>query len=52
MKGINDTGHSKAKFTAQKFDHAKIACNKYLQLEPSGPLAEEVKSYLATITAK
>jgi tetratricopeptide (TPR) repeat protein len=39
-------------FNAQKFDDAKTACNKYLQLEPSGPHADEVKSFLATIPAK
>ncbi len=39
-------------FNAQKFDDAKAACNKYLQLEPSGPHADEVKSFLATIPAK
>jgi len=27
-------------FSAQKFDDAKTACSKYLQLEPSGPHAE------------
>jgi len=39
-------------FNAQKFDDAKTACNKYLQLEPSGAHADEVKSFLATIPAK
>jgi tetratricopeptide (TPR) repeat protein len=39
-------------FSAQKFDDAKTACNKYLQLEPSGPHADEVKSFLATMPAK
>ncbi len=39
-------------FNAQKFDDAKTACNKYLQLDPSGPHADEVKSFLATIPAK
>ena len=39
-------------FNAQKFDDAKAACNKYLQLEPSGSHADEVKSFLATIPAK
>ena len=39
-------------FSAQKFDDAKTACNKYLQLEPSGPHADEVKSFLATIPVK
>ena len=36
-------------YNAQKFEDAKSACNKYLQLEPSGPHAEEVKSFLATM---
>ena len=39
-------------FSAQKFDDAKTACNKYLQLEPSGPHADEVKSFLAAMPAK
>jgi len=39
-------------FNAQKFDDAKTACNNYLKLEPSGPHADEVKSFLATIPAK
>jgi tetratricopeptide (TPR) repeat protein len=39
-------------FSAQKFDDAKAVCNKYLQLEPSGPHADEVKSFLATMPAK
>jgi tetratricopeptide (TPR) repeat protein len=39
-------------FNAQKFDDAKTACNKYLQLEPSGSHAEEVKTFLATMSAK
>ena len=39
-------------FNAQKFDDAKTACNKYLQLEPSGPHAEEVKAFLAQMPAK
>ena len=39
-------------FNAQKFDDAKTACNKYLQLEPSGPHAEEVKTFLAQMPAK
>jgi tetratricopeptide (TPR) repeat protein len=39
-------------FNAQKFDDAKTACNKYLQLEPSGPHADEVKAFLAQIPAK
>jgi tetratricopeptide (TPR) repeat protein len=39
-------------FTAQKFEDAKNSCNKYLQLEPSGAYAEEVKTFLAQIPAK
>ncbi|MGZ4856040.1 MAG: tetratricopeptide repeat protein, partial [Candidatus Angelobacter sp.] len=39
-------------FNAQKFDDARTSCNKYLQLEPSGPHAEEVKTFLAQIPAK
>ena len=39
-------------FNAQKFDDAKAACNKYLQLEPSGAHAEEVKTFLAQMPAK
>jgi carboxypeptidase family protein/tetratricopeptide repeat protein len=39
-------------FNAQKFDDAKAACNKYLQLEPSGSHAEEVKTFLAQMPAK
>jgi tetratricopeptide (TPR) repeat protein len=39
-------------FNAQKFADAKTACNKYLQLEPSGPHAEEVKAFLAEMPAK
>jgi tetratricopeptide (TPR) repeat protein len=34
-------------YNAQKYADAKPACNKYLQLEPSGPHAEEVKAFLA-----
>ncbi|HLY91624.1 MAG TPA: tetratricopeptide repeat protein [Candidatus Angelobacter sp.] len=36
-------------YTAAKVDDAKAACNKYLQLEPNGPHAEEVKGFLATL---
>ena len=36
-------------YTAAKVDDAKAACNKYLQLEPNGPHAEEVKSFLSTM---
>lgn len=39
-------------FNAQKFDDAKTTCNKYLQLDPSGPHAEEVKAFLAQMPAK
>jgi len=39
-------------FNAQKFDDAKTACNNYLKLEPSGPHADEVKSFVATMPAK
>ena len=39
-------------FSAQKFDDAKTACNKYLQLEPSGSHADEVKAFLAQMPAK
>jgi len=34
-------------FNAQKFADAKTSCNKYLQLQPSGPHADEVKAFLA-----
>ncbi|HSK42961.1 MAG TPA: tetratricopeptide repeat protein [Candidatus Binatia bacterium] len=39
-------------FNAQKFDDAKTACNKYLQLDPSGPHVDEVKTFLAQMPAK
>jgi Carboxypeptidase regulatory-like domain/Tetratricopeptide repeat len=39
-------------FNAQKYDDAKTTCNKYLQLEPSGAHAEEVKAFLAQMPAK
>jgi tetratricopeptide (TPR) repeat protein len=39
-------------FNAQKFDDARTACNKYLQLEPSGSHAEEVKTFMAQMPAK
>ncbi|HXA84540.1 MAG TPA: tetratricopeptide repeat protein [Candidatus Dormibacteraeota bacterium] len=39
-------------FSAQKFDDARTACNKYLQLEPSGSHAEEVKTFMAQMPAK
>jgi len=34
-------------YTAQKFDEAKNTCNKYLQLEPTGAHADEVKEFLS-----
>jgi hypothetical protein len=34
-------------YSNQKFDDAKGPCNKYLQLEPSGAHADEVKAFLA-----
>jgi len=39
-------------FSAQKYDDAKTTCNKYLQLEPSGPHSEEVKAFLAQMGQK
>jgi tetratricopeptide (TPR) repeat protein len=39
-------------FSAQKFDDAKTTCNKYLQLEPSGARADEVKAFLAQMGSK
>jgi tetratricopeptide (TPR) repeat protein len=36
-------------FTAGRFDDAKGPCNKYLQLEPSGAHAEEVKGFVSQI---
>jgi tetratricopeptide (TPR) repeat protein len=39
-------------FNTQKFDDAKSSCNRYLQLEPSGPHAEEVKTFLSQMPAK
>jgi tetratricopeptide (TPR) repeat protein len=39
-------------FNAQKFDDAKAACNKYLQLEPSGSHSEEVKTFLTQMGQK
>jgi hypothetical protein len=36
-------------YSAARYDDAKPACNKYLQIEPSGSHAEEVKAYLATM---
>jgi Flp pilus assembly protein TadD len=33
-------------YTAGKFEEAKTSCNRYLQLEPSGAHAEEVKAFL------
>jgi tetratricopeptide (TPR) repeat protein len=34
-------------FSAQKYDDARISCNKYLQLEPAGAHADEVKGFLS-----
>lgn len=39
-------------FSAQKFDDAKATCNKYLQLEPSGPHSAEVKGFLTQMGQK
>lgn len=39
-------------FSAQKYDDAKTTCNKYLQLEPSGPHSEEVKAFLTQMGQK
>ncbi len=39
-------------YTAGKYDDAKTACNKYLQLEPSGAHAEEVKTFMAQMGSK
>jgi TolA-binding protein len=39
-------------FSAMKYDDAKTACNRYLQLEPSGPHAEEVKGFLSQMGSK
>lgn len=39
-------------FTAQKYDDAKTTCNKYLQLEPSGPHSAEVKAFLTQMGQK
>lgn len=39
-------------FNAQKYDDARTTCTKYLQLEPSGAHAEEVKTFLAQMPAK
>jgi tetratricopeptide (TPR) repeat protein len=39
-------------FTAQKYDDAKTTCNKYLQLEPSGPHSAEVKGFLTQMGQK
>jgi tetratricopeptide (TPR) repeat protein len=36
-------------YTAGKYEDAKTACNKYLQVEPNGAHAEEVKGFLATM---
>ena len=39
-------------FNAQKYDDAKTTCNKYLQLDPSGAHADEVKALLAQMGQK
>jgi tetratricopeptide (TPR) repeat protein len=39
-------------FSVQKYDDAKATCNKYLQLEPSGPHSEEVKGFLTQMGQK
>ena len=39
-------------FNAQKFDDAKAPCNKYLQLEPNGARADEVKTFLTQMGQK
>ncbi|HEX3587597.1 MAG TPA: tetratricopeptide repeat protein [Candidatus Angelobacter sp.] len=39
-------------FSAQKYDDAKTTCNKYLQLEPSGPHSAEVKAFLTQMGQK
>jgi tetratricopeptide (TPR) repeat protein len=39
-------------YTAQKYNEAKAPCNKYLELEPTGAHAEEVKAFLAEIGQK
>jgi hypothetical protein len=36
-------------YTAGKYDDAKTACNKYLQLEPAGQHADEVKGFLGAM---
>ncbi len=39
-------------FSVQKYDEAKTTCNKYLQLEPSGAHAAEVKAFMAQMGTK
>ncbi len=39
-------------FNAHKFDDAKATCNKYLQLDPNGVHAGEVKAFLAQMGQK
>jgi hypothetical protein len=39
-------------YNAQKFDDATVACKHYLQLEPSGAHADEVKAFLAQMPQK
>jgi TolA-binding protein len=36
-------------YSAAKYDDAKTACNKYLQLEPNGSHADEVKGFLGAM---
>jgi hypothetical protein len=39
-------------FSAQKFEDAKAPCNKYLEIEPSGAHAAEVKGFLTQMGTK
>src|SRR4029077_8309572 len=39
-------------FNAQKYEDAKVACNKYLQLEPAGSHVDEVKDFLSQMAQK
>ena len=39
-------------FSAQKFEDAKATCNKFLQLEPNGARADEVKAFLTQMGQK
>lgn len=49
---INQYNLCGVEYSAQKFDDAKAACNKYLQLEPSGPHSAEVKGFLSEMGQK